>query len=100
MERTLAAVPVVVEDMPDSVGSPGEYVVVPAAIEVRLAGARTPVTAIRDEEVRAVVPWASLHALPPGEGRVVPIELHGVPALVRAFSGADSVRVQRRSAAP
>jgi hypothetical protein len=95
VERTLSEVPVVVEASDE--GDPSAaFVVVPAAIEVRLAGARTPVSAARAEDVRAVVPWEAARAVPLGEARLLPIELHGVPELVRAFSGADSVMVERR----
>ena len=95
LERTLAAVPVVVEDTSGSAGPSRSFVVTPTAIEVRLSGAQTPVTGVRADDVRAVVPWSAVSAIPPGEARIVPIELRGVPGLVRAFSGADSVLVQR-----
>jgi hypothetical protein len=95
VERMLSEVPVVVEVPSDGGASSAAFVVAPAAIEVRLSGARTPVSAAREEDVRAVVPWEAARAVPPGEARVLPIELHGVPALVRAFSEADSVRVER-----
>jgi hypothetical protein len=93
VERTLSEVPIVVEAPAD--GSSAAFLVAPAAIEVRLSGARTAVAATRAEDVRAVVPWEVARAVPPGEARVVPIQLHGVPGLVRAFSGADSVMVER-----
>jgi hypothetical protein len=95
LERTLAAVPVVVEDTTGSAARSGSFVITPTAIEVRLAGAHSPVTDLRAEDVRAVVPWSAVSAIPPGEARIVPIVLHGVPVLVRAFSGTDSVLVQR-----
>jgi len=95
LERTLGAVTVVVEDSSGAIGPSLAFAVAPAAMEVRLSGARTPVTETREEEVRAVVPWSAIRALLPGETRIVPIELRGVPGLVRAFSGADSVLVRR-----
>jgi hypothetical protein len=94
-ERTLPAVPVVVEAPPAAAGPSPAFVVVPATIEVRLAGGRTPVEGTREEDVRAVIPWDELVSVPPGEARTVPFELRGIPALVRAFVGADSVLVQR-----
>jgi len=96
VERTLASVPVMLQDGEDLEAAARSFVFAPTSIEVRLAGARTPVTGTREEEVRAVVLWESVAGLPPGEARVVPIELRGVPGLVRAFSGSDSVLVQRR----
>jgi hypothetical protein len=95
LERTLAAVPVVVEDAAGSTEASRSFVITPAAIEVRLSGARAHVTAVSADDVRAVAPWSSVSAIPPGEARLVPIELRGLPRLVRAFSGADSVLVRR-----
>jgi hypothetical protein len=96
VERTLSEVRVVVEAPSDGSVPSAAFVVAPGAIEVRLSGARTAVAAARAEDVRAVVAWEAARAVPAGEARVVPIQLHGVPALVRAFSGADSVMVERR----
>ena len=96
VERTLSEVPVVVEGPADASAPSTAFTVTPTAIEVRLSGARAHVSAAREDEVRAVIPWEAASAVPAGEARILPIQLHGLPGLVRAFSGADSVMVQRR----
>ena len=93
-ERVLAEVPVVIES-PDTSDGAGPFSVTPATIEVRIVGARTPVTGTRGEEVRAVVEGEALAGLGPSETRMVPIRLSGVPPLVDAFAGTDSVLVGR-----
>ena len=94
MERELTSVPVVAGTTGEG-SQPDSLVMVPATIAVRLEGARTPVTGTRLEDVQAVVPEEALAGLEPGQERRVPIQLRGVPPLVRGFAAVDSVTVRR-----
>lgn len=91
VERTLDDIPVVAEVDP---GQPA-VVVEPSTIEVRLAGARSIVTALDPGLLRVWVPPALLQGIEPGEERVVRLQLDGVPALVTAVPGTDRVTVRR-----
>lgn len=97
VERTLAGVPVLVDSAAGAVVDSIE--VVPSTLQVTLRGARTPVTSMAPDPVRAVVPAAAVEGLEPGYQRRVPIRLRGVPDLVRAFAPVDSVTVRRPPAA-
>ena len=89
--RVLADVPVTVDGDID-----GSYELSPPVIEVRLAGASTPVNGTRAEEVHAVVQREPLAGLEPGQAGVASINLQGVPPLVRVLSlDTDSVLVRR-----
>jgi hypothetical protein len=76
---------------------PGEdaVVVAPSSIEVRLAGARTLVTAFDASRLRAWVPPEVLRGMAPGEERLVPVRLGGAPPLVSALSTVERVIVRR-----
>lgn len=91
VERTLDEIPVVAE------ADPGEAVVVvePATIQVRLAGARSIVTALDPGRLRVWVPPELLQGMEPGEERVVRLQVDGVPALVTAVPETDRVTVRR-----
>ena len=99
IERELTAVPVVPEAEGDSSSLAGSLTIVPAVIQVRLGGARTPVAGTRAEEVRAVVPSEALVGLEPGQERRVLIRLRGIPALVLGTAAVDSVTVRRSARA-
>lgn len=92
VERDLGAVPVLVAPAQRSSGD--TIVSVPAAVSVRLAGARTPVDSTDPAAVRAIVPPEALAGLRAGEERRVPIRLRGLSPLVRGFAGMDSVTVR------
>lgn len=91
VERTLDDIPVVAEVDP---GQPA-VVVEPSTIEVRLAGARSIVTALDPGRLRVWVPPELLQGMERGEERVVRLQLDGVPALVTAVPGTDRVTVRR-----
>ena len=103
---TTATVGVQVEDMVErvldgiavqAVANPGEAEVVaePAVIQIRLAGARTLVTSLDPERLRAWVPPEYLQGMAPGEERVVNVRIEGVPGLVTAIPGTDRITVRR-----
>ena len=77
--------------------APGEaeVIAIPSAIQVRLVGARSIVTAIDRARLRVWVPPQLLEGMTPGEDRVVPLRVDGVPALVTAVPGVERVRVRR-----
>lgn len=91
VERTLEGV--VVQALAD----PGEeeVVVEPSTLEVRLAGARSLVTAVDRSQLRVRVPPELLQGMAPGEERVVRVQLGGVPPLVTAVPETDRVTVRR-----
>lgn len=76
---------------------PGEAEVVaePASIQVRLAGARTVVTALDPARLRVWVPPELLHGMAPGEARLVRVQVDGVPRLVTAVPGTERITVRR-----
>lgn len=76
---------------------PGEsaVVVVPSSIQVRLAGARSIVTALDPSRLRVWVPTELLEDMEPGEERFLRLRVEGVPALVTAVPGTDRVTVRR-----
>jgi hypothetical protein len=80
-----------------ALAEPGEAEVVaePSSIEVRLAGARTLVTALDPSQLRVWVPSELLQGMAPGEERVVRIQVDGVPPLVTAVPETDRVTVRR-----
>jgi YbbR domain-containing protein len=95
IERELMAVLVVPESGEDRSLLYDSLTILPAAISVRLQGARTPVSGVRPEEVQAVVPWEALVGLEPEQERRVPIRLRGLPVLVLGIAAVDSVTVHR-----
>jgi YbbR domain-containing protein len=92
-ERVLPSVPVSA-DVP--AGSP-PVVVDPPTIQLRLTGARTLVTAMDLSLLRVSLPPESLRGMQPGESRVVPIDIDGVPPLITAHPSTDAVTVRRAS---
>ena len=80
-----------------AVSNPGEADVVaePAEIQVRLAGARTVVTALDPSRLRVWVPPELIQGMTPGEERVVQVLVDGVPAFVTAIPGVERVTVRR-----
>lgn len=77
--------------------SEGEADVVaePSSIQVRIVGARTLVMALDPARLRAWVPEEVLRGMAPGEERIVPLRIDGVPALVTAVPSIDRIRVRR-----
>ena len=91
VERVLSDLEVQVQ-LPDD-GTP--VVVDPATVEVSLRGARTLVTAMDPRDLAVVVAPDLVEAMLPGEERRVPLHLEGVPALVVATLGTETVVVRR-----
>lgn len=83
---------------PDSV-LPGvdsvELALEPPTVRVALRGGRTRVAQATDGTVEATVPHGAIRELRPGEQRVLPLRIRGIPDLVRADPEVDSVRVIR-----
>ena len=96
VERTLQGFVVHVD------ASPGEADVVtsPASIRLRLAGAEPSVMAVDLSLLRVSVAPGSLRDMEPGEARLVPIQVDGVPALVTAVPVPEAVTVTRASDQP
>ena len=95
LERELAAVKVVIGAPDDGGDAAADLAVVPAVVAVRLTGGRTHVAGADARAVEAVVPWAAVADLAPGQERRVPIRLRGLPALVRGVADVDSVLVRK-----
>jgi YbbR domain-containing protein len=91
IERSLEGIVV------QALAEPGEaeVVVEPAAIAVRLAGARTVVTALDPSQLRVWVPPELLQGMAPGEERIVRVQVDGIPPLVTAVPETDRVTVRR-----
>jgi len=91
VERVFDGIPVQV------LVNPGEAEVVsePRTILIRLTGARTVVTALDPDRLRAWVPPDLLQGMAPGEERLVRVQIEGVPALVTAIPGVERVTVRR-----
>ena len=97
VERVFGAVPVVFSDIPD--GIPTDRMSLdPPLVEVTLQGGRTRVEQASAPDLRAVVAGVFVESMEPGESRVVPLRLGGVPPLVSARANPDSVRVRWRGA--
>jgi hypothetical protein len=96
VERVLDSVPV------QAVPSPGEAEVVtePATVQIQLSGPRTRVTALDATRLRAWVAPESLQGMVPGEERVVPLQIEGVPDFVTARPSVTRVRVRRATDLP
>lgn len=91
VERVLEGIPVRTET------NPGEEAVIaePSEIQVRVTGARTLVTALDPERLRAWIPPELLQGMAPGEERTVRVRVDGVPALVTAIPGTERITVRR-----
>ena len=72
-----------------------EVVPVPEAVQIRLVGGRSRVTAVDTERLVAVVAPELLQGMEVGEERVVPLRFDGVPSGVTAEPLVDRVRVHR-----
>jgi YbbR domain-containing protein len=72
----------------------------PAAIQIRLEGASTLVTAMDLSLLRISVAPESLRGLAPNETRRVPLTVEGLPPLVVAFPASDVVTVRRAGGQP
>ena len=92
IERVFAGVPVITDPI---VGS-GPILVSPQVVQVTVRGARSKVSAMDADVLRAVVPSYSLRDLGDIERRLVRIEVDGVPTFVDVLPGADTVEVRRR----
>ena len=91
IERVLDGIPVQV------VAGAGEagVLVDPGTVQVRLAGARTLVTALDQRSLRVWVEPELLRGMAPGEERYVPVRIDGVPELVTAILGVERITVRR-----
>jgi YbbR domain-containing protein len=92
IERVIEGVPVIVA----SVLGGGQIEVFPEAVQVTVTGARSRVSELEAELLRAVVPSDALGDLGVVEERQVPIVVEGVPSYVSVVAGADTVAVRRR----
>ena len=92
IERVFAGVPVIA----DPVVGYGPIKVFPEAVQVTLTGARSRVSAIEADFLRAVVPAYAIRDLTEIELRRVPIVVEGVPSYVSVVPGVDTVAVRRR----
>ncbi len=72
-----------------------ELITEPSRVEVTLRGARSRVTALDPSRLSASVPREDLLGMAPGEARVVPLRLEGVPELVTGSLAVDRIRVRR-----
>jgi len=91
IERVLDGVSV------QAIANPGEAAVVtePPTIQIRIDGPRTLVTSLDPNRLRAWVPPELLQGMAPGEVRVVPLRIEGVPDLVTAVPSIERIRVRR-----
>jgi YbbR domain-containing protein len=89
---------VAVEAEPPS-GEPA-ITVTPSALQLRLEGPSTLVTAVDISRLRVSVDPESLRGLQPGEMRRVRILVEGVPPLVSAFLSSDVATVRRAETPP
>jgi hypothetical protein len=92
VERVFFGVPVVADVV---VGS-GRIEVSPDEVQVRVRGARSRVSAMEADFLRAVIPSDVIRNLGAVEERRVPIVVQGVPSDVSVVPGADTVSVRRR----
>ena len=92
IERVFAGVPVIA----DPVLGLGPIEVFPEAVQVTVTGARSRVSAIEADFLRAVVPAYAISGLAEVEVRQVPIVVEGVPSYVSVVPGVDTVAVRRR----
>ena len=92
IERVIGGVPVIV----DPVVGYGPIDVFPEAVQVTVRGARSRVSGIEAEFLRAVVPAYAIQDLSEVEERRVPIVLEGIPSYVFVVPGIDTVSVRRR----
>jgi hypothetical protein len=92
IERVIEGVPVIVDPV---IGS-GRFEVSPEAVQITVRGARSRVSGMEAEFLRAVVPSYAIGDLGVVEERRVPVVVEGVPSYVFVVPGVDSVAVRRR----
>ncbi len=92
IERVFSGIPVITDP---AVGD-GPIQVFPEALQVTVKGARSRVSAMEADFLRAVVPSYAIRDLGDFEERRVPIEVEGVPPYVSVVPGSDSVAVRKR----
>ena len=92
IERVIEGVPVTVDPV---IGS-GRFEVSPEVVQITVRGARSRVSGMEVEFLRAVVPSYAIGDLGVVEERLVPVVVEGVPSYVFVVPGADSVAVRRR----
>ena len=92
IERVIEGVPVIVDPV---IGS-GRFEVSPEVVQITVRGARSRVSGMEAEFLRAVVPSYAISDLGVVEERQVPVVVEGVPSYVVVVLGADSVAVRRR----
>jgi hypothetical protein len=92
IERVIEGIPVIVDPV---IGS-GRFEVSPEAVQITVRGARSRVSGMEAEFLRAVVPSYAIGDLGVVEERRVPVVVEGVPSYVFVVPGADSVAVRRR----
>ena len=92
IERGIEGVPVIVDPVVES----GRFEVSPEAVQVTVRGARSRVSGMEAEFLRAVVPSYAIGDLGVVEERLVPVVVEGIPSYVLVMPGADSVAVRRR----
>ncbi len=92
IERVIEGVPVMVAPV---LGG-GRIEVFPEAVQVLVTGARSRVSGMEAEFLRAVVPAYALGDLGVVEERRVPIVVEGAPSYVSVVPGTDTVAVRRR----
>jgi hypothetical protein len=92
VERVIEGVPVIVDP---AIGS-GRIEVSPEVVQVTVTGARSRVSGMEAEFLRAVVPSYAIVDLGVVEERRVPIVMRGVPSYVSVVPGPDTVAVRRR----
>lgn len=92
IERVFPGVPVITDPL---VGS-GPILVSPEVVQVTVRGARSRVSAMNADNLRAVVPSYTLRDLGDLERRRVRIEVDGVPSFVLVLPGGDTVEVRKR----
>jgi len=92
IERVIEGVPVIVDPV---IGS-GRFEVSPEVVQITVRGARSRVSGMEAEFLRAVVPSYAIGDLGVVEERRVPVVVEGVPSYVFVVPGADTVAVRRR----
>lgn len=93
VERVLSALPVQADPAEDG----GSLAVEPVAVDVRLVGARSLVTAVDPDFLRVWVAPEFLRGMVPGEERRVPVRVEGAPTLMTAAPVTDAVTVRRET---
>lgn len=91
VERVLNGIPIQL----GSAAGDAEVVVDPETIQLRVSGARTLVTSIDPDLIRVWIVPEDLSGMAPGEERLVPVSVEGVPELVTVTPATEQVTVRR-----